>query len=94
MPIPRYPVQVESDSEAHRERAAFRCGFKRSRKGNLWCRWGDMAVVVFVRTSGCDLGRYGWVISAGDERPVFSVNCFQTEADAIEDLVSALEVGK
>jgi hypothetical protein len=46
---------------------AFRAGFSRSRRGNLWRRYGDRTVTVFGRA-----GRTRWCVSSDGNQPPFS----------------------
>lgn len=58
---------------------AFRRGFRLSKRGNLWRRWGDLTLTIFEdRVSGS----FKVCIADGD-RPGFSTVVFESVDDAI-----------
>jgi hypothetical protein len=67
----------------------FQCGFRRSKKGNLWRNFeGDMTLTIF-RRRGDDT--YGWCV-ADEQGPRFSRRGFETEEAALFALAEALGV--
>jgi hypothetical protein len=62
--------------------------YQRSRKGNLWCRRGELTLTVFRR----DADRYLWCIHDG-HLPRFSRVTYRSEGEALEALENALEAG-
>jgi hypothetical protein len=62
----------------------FATGFKRSRRGNLWCRWRGETLTVFRRQ-----GTYRWSAADG-ERVVYSQGGWAGEDEALAGLWEAV----
>jgi hypothetical protein len=60
--------------------------FFRSRKGNLYCRRGDLCLTVFARRDGS----YAWCIADGDD-PSYSPDTYADEDEALDALLAAVE---
>jgi hypothetical protein len=73
---PRQPARREPSSGLE----AFRAGFKRSTKGNLWGRWQEVTLTIFPQRHG-----YAWCI-ADEDGPAYSLGVYQTEAEAVAAL--------
>jgi len=69
-------------------RQEFERGFKRSKKGNLWCHYNGLIVSVFKQSDG----GYGWCV-AGEDDKRYSSHEYETEEEAIEALSAELEIG-
>jgi hypothetical protein len=63
----------------------FAAGFRPSRKGNLWRRWGDVTLTVFRRRCG-----YGWAIAEAGGLVTYSGGTWPTEEEALAGLWEAL----
>ncbi len=59
----------------------FQCGFRRSKRGNLWREYSGLTLTIFKRKDGF----YGWCIAAADS-PQFSPHSFGSEKEALADL--------
>ena len=59
-------------------------GFRRSKRGNIWCEWDGLTLTVFPRSQG-----FCWCI-ADSEGPQFSRRRYETEGEAMESLWSEL----
>lgn len=69
------------------ERLAFRDGFRRSRKGNLWRPWQGSTLVIFER----DDGWYGWLIAHPDGEKTWAPEPCESEEEAVEALRAEIE---
>jgi hypothetical protein len=68
-------------------RAEFAAGFRRSRKGNLWRRYGGRTLTVF---GGVD--SFSWCIADGERRR-FSRGSYDSERSALSALWCEVEGG-
>jgi hypothetical protein len=64
-------------------RREFHDGFQRSKRGNLWCRHGDLTLSIFENPQGS--GFYWWCI-ADTDGPHYGSIAFETEDEAMESL--------
>lgn len=69
---------------------AFKAGFRRSIRGNLWRNWSEVQVdgrkvVVTLTIYANGWGRYGFCV-ANEAGPRFSGACYETEEEALEAL--------
>ncbi len=68
---------------------AFRSGFERSRKGNLWRTWPLNGEQVNVTVFSRDGESYRWCL-ADANGPHFSADRFESEDAAVDDLLAVL----
>ena len=62
--------------------------FRRSQKGNAWCRIGQYTLTVFPDSKGTS---FRWCIAQPDKTPKFSANNHPTERAAMKSLYRALD---
>jgi hypothetical protein len=84
--MPKAPSHADHEiAERFAQRQEFENSFQRSRKGNLWCRFGSQTLTVFSKPEG----GFGWCISYG-KRLKFSPSAFDEEDEAIGSLADAV----
>jgi hypothetical protein len=87
--MPKAPTREETDlADWLAQRAEFEAMFARSRRGNLWRKFGEGILTVFSKPDG----RFAWCI-ASDEGPRFSPRAYDEECDAVAALADECEIG-
>jgi hypothetical protein len=73
--------------DANADRDEFVAGFRRSKRGNLWCEYGGSTLTIISRG---ELFRWCCWSATG---PTYSDQSYVSEGEAVEALATALGVG-